>query len=318
MGQTAKSSTISTRRALVTSFLVDISDFVLNLTIAIVTGSAVMFAETMQGFADLSAVSLLLVGHKRSNKASNKTHPFGYGKELYFWTLLSGFIVCTITAGLSFYFGFEHFRHPHEIFNIQSAYAILLLGIVTNGYAFSLSARKLLGKPSAKKIWRVFFDSSYIAPKTTFVLDLLGTSAALFGLVSLITYQLTGNLRLDGVGAMGIGILLAGFGFILLLSIRDLITGRAAPVEVEKKIRRAAHAHTAVVEVLDLKTMIIGSDKILVNLELNLRDDLTTNQLEKIIDEIKESVQKKVPSVYHIQIELETPDHELIALKTAN
>ncbi|MGH7249766.1 MAG: cation diffusion facilitator family transporter, partial [Minisyncoccia bacterium] len=265
----------------------------------------------MQGMADLTAVLLLLVGYKQSSKASTKLHPFGYGKELYFWTLLSGFIVCTITAGLSFYFGLEHFRHLHPIDNIQLTYIILSIGIVTNIYAFSLSARKLLGRRSVKKIWRSFFESYYVAPKTTFVLDLMGSLAALFGLAALIAYQITGNQRFDGVGAMAIGIILAVFGFLLLLGIRELITGQAAPNNLQAKIRKVALSHPEVEEVLDLKTMIIGSDRILVNLELNLSDDLTTNQLEKIIDEIKFSIQKKVPSVAHIQVELETPDREL-------
>jgi len=311
MRHLAKSRTITTKRTLITSFFVDLSDVVLNMAIAIVTGSAVMIAETLQGIADLSAVSLLLIGYKRSDKVSTKQHPFGFGKELYFWTLLSGFIVCVITASLSIYFGFQHFRHPHAISNIQLAYAVLLFSIATNGYSFSLSARKLLGKYSFKKMWRVFFESYDVAPKTTFILDLMGTLAAVFGLIALVAYQITGNQRFDAIGAMAIGMTLAVFGFILLLSIRDLITGRSAPDFQELQIRKLALAHPKVEEVLDLKTMIIGNEKILINLELNLNDELTTNQLEKIMDEIKESIQKTIPGAFHIQIELETPDHEL-------
>ncbi len=304
---------ISTKRTLITSFFVDLSDVILNLIVAVITGSAVMLAETLQGTADLSAVFLLLIGYKRAGKASNKLHPFGYGKELYFWTLLSGFIVCVITASLSFYIGLEHFRHPTPISNIQLAYFILIFGVITNSYAFSLSARKILGKRKAKNIRQAFFDSFQIAPKTTFVLDLMGTVAAIFGLTALIIYQLTGNQRFDGIGAMVIGITLAFFGFLLLLGIRDLIIGRSAPEVIESKITKLAMEHKEVQEVLDLKTMIIGNDKILVNIELNLSDELTTNQLEKIIDDIKAKIQETMPSVFHIQIELETPDRELIA-----
>jgi cation diffusion facilitator family transporter len=307
---------ISTKRTLITSFIVDASDVALNLTIAVITGSVVMLAETFQGMADLSAVFFLMIGHKQASRASTKKYPFGYGKELYFWSLLSGFIVCIITAGLSIYFGFEQLRSPQPVEHVQLAYGVLLFGVLSNGYAFSLSARKLLGNRPFRKVWRSFFDSYYVAPKTTFILDLMGTTAAIIGFIALVVYQLTGNQRLDGIGAMTIGITLAVFGFILLLSIRDLVTGRAASDNLQRRIRKSALSHPAVEEVLDLKTMIIGNDKILANLELHIRADLTTNELEKIIDDIKASIQKSVPSVFHIQIELETPDRELKIIQT--
>lgn len=308
---TEDGAAVTTKRTLITSFLVNSSDVVLNFIVAIFTGSAVMAAEALHGLADVSAVLLLMVGHKQSSKGSTKKHPFGYGKELYFWTLLAGFIVCTITASLSFNFGLEQLRHPEPVENIWLAYIMLGFGSITNGYAFSLSARKLLGRRRVKKIWRSFLESYLVGPKTTFVLDLMGATAAVIGLITLVIYQITGNQRFDGIGAMLIGVTLAVFGFILLLSIRDLITGRAAPAHIQQKINKSALGHPAVNEVLDLKTMIIGSDRVLVNIEVNLSDDLTTNELEKAIDEIKESIRERVPGASHIQVELETPDREL-------
>ncbi len=300
-----------TRRAIVVSLFVDLSDVIMNVVVAIITGSAVMMAEAMQGSADMVAIILLMIGHKRANKQSTKLHPFGYGKELYFWTQLSAFIIFSITASLSFFAGLRNFRHPDPVNHIYLAYIVLAIAIVTNLYALGVSAVRILEGRSFSKIWRAFFDTYHVAPKTTFILDLVGTISALFGVSALIIYQLSGIHSFDGLGAMFIGVMLGIFAVILLLSIRDLITGRSAPPNVERKIRKAALSHPAVQAVLDLRTMIIGSDKILVNIELHLSDDLTTDNIEEDIDEIKTYIRRTVPSAYYIQVEPETPAKEL-------
>ena len=305
------SQTATTRRAIVVSFLVDLLDVIMNVLVALITGSAVMAAEAMQGSADLVAVGSLWIGHQRANKASNKKYPFGYGKELYFWTLISAFIIFSVTATFSFYTGLQNFRHPEPLNNLTLAFVVLTIAIATNGYAWQLSAGRLLEGRSYRKLWQAFFRSYQVAPKTTYILDLMGTASAVFGLLALIIYQLSGNQRFDGLGAMVIGVMMGLLALVLLISIKDLITGRSALAELERRVRAAALLHPAVQDVLDLRTMIIGSDKILVNIEVHVRAGLTTNAIEQDIDEIKATIAAKVPSAYHIQVELETPDNEL-------
>ncbi|KKR74572.1 MAG: Cation diffusion facilitator family transporter, partial [Candidatus Curtissbacteria bacterium GW2011_GWD1_40_8] len=104
-----KKATISAKKVLVTSFLVDLLDIAMNLAVAIITGSVVMLAELLQGIADLTAAGFLLIGLKRSEIPADKTYPFGHGREMYFWTLLSSDVMLAVTAGLSFYFGFRRF-----------------------------------------------------------------------------------------------------------------------------------------------------------------------------------------------------------------
>src|SRR5918994_2421551 len=122
---------ISERRVLVTTFLVDLLDVVLNLSVAILTGSVVMLSEFFQGLADLTAATFLLVGYKRSRKKADRRHPFGYGKEIYFWTLISAVVMMTFTATASFYFGLNRFVNPQEITHIGFGYGTLLVTFVT-------------------------------------------------------------------------------------------------------------------------------------------------------------------------------------------
>ncbi len=297
----------SATRVIVTSFLVDFVDVATSLIVAIITGSVVMIAEALQGLADLAASGFLLIGLIRSKKPSDQQHPFGYGRELYFWTMLSGVLILGVTSTMSIYFGWQRFINPLPIHNINFAFAILGLSTLTNGYAFSLSVRRLLRGRSVLGIRKVFVRSSLIETKTAFVLDLMGVLAAVFGFLALAFYRITGNLMFDGLGAMTIGILLAIFGVILIIPIRELIIGQSASPEVESKIRKATLKQPEVKEVLDLKTIHMGPERLLVNAEVNLKSNLTTKDIEGIMDRIKESIKKEVPEVKHIQIEVETP-----------
>jgi cation diffusion facilitator family transporter len=304
--------TVTTKRVLFTSFFVDALDTLINVTIAVFTGSAVMLAESLQGFADLTSVTMLLIGFERSKKRSNKQHPFGYGKELYFWAILSVFLIIGLTATLSFFSGLQRWREPTDIDHILIAYIALGVAVITNSYAFWLSLRKLLGDNPLKKIIKVFLETSDVAPRTTLVLDLMGALSASFGLVSLIAYGVTGDGRYDGLGAMIIGILLAILALTLLFTTKSLVTGRSAPREVEKEIKNAAQRVPQVREVLELKTMMMGTNNLLINIEVHLKDGLSTDEVEKAIDKIRENIQKKVPGRTHISVEPETPSDDPI------
>ena len=302
---------ISSKRVVTTSFLVDVSDVVLNVLVAIFTGSIVMLTQALQGVSDLVASGLLVVGVKRSERPADRAHPFGYGKELYFWTLLAGLVMFTITAGLSFYLGWQRFINPKPIENIIFAYVVLLIGITTNTYAFSLSFRRLLGKKDPARIWSIFRGSALVATKATLILDLMGALAGFFGLVALLVFGITGDLRFDGLGAIVIGVVLAILALFLLLGVKDLVVGRSAPMAIEERIRKAALATKGVQEVLDLRTMLIGAGRILVNLEVHIQDELTTREIERLVDEIKKQIKVEVKRVHHIPVELETPDSEI-------
>lgn len=298
---------LTTKRVLVTSLLVDVLDVVINVSVAFITGSAVMLAEALEGLADLSSVVMLLIGFKRSQKSSTRRHPFGYGKEQYFWALLSTFLIIGVTASLSFYFGLQTFLSSEHVEYLPLAYVVLVIALCTNAYAFQLSFRKLLAHKSWRHFPRVFMESSAIAPKTTIVLDAMGTLAALFGLIALILYGITGDSRFDGIGAMIIGVTLVVLALLLIFSTKGWITGKSAPKEVELQIEQAAREVPEVQDVLDLRTMMLGPDRLLANIEIHFADNLTTDEIEKVIDQIKRRVRRAVTVDVHVNVEPETP-----------
>lgn len=200
---------ISPTRVVLTSFFVDALDIALNLAIMLVTGSVVMLAELFQGVSDLLASGFLLVGLRRPRR------------EIFLWTILSALCMLLLASSLSFYFGLQRFLQPEPIQNITLAYAALFISATTNGYAFYVSVRRILNSRPPTKLWKAYSKSTKLMTRNTFILDLMGMSAALVGLAAVVLYQMTGELRYDGLGAMGIGIVLAFLSTDLLLDIRN-------------------------------------------------------------------------------------------------
>jgi cation diffusion facilitator family transporter len=298
---------VTTKKVLLTSFFVDALDVVINIAIAAITGSAVMLAEALQGLADLTSVGMLLIGFRSSKKRSNTQHPFGYGKEQYFWALIAVFVIIGVTSTLSFYSGLQRWLNPDKVEYIAVAYIALITSVFSNGYAFMISLAKLQGNKSLRKLPREFMESSDVAIRTTLALDGAGTLAAIFGLAALLTYGLTDNSQFDGLGAMAIGVLLLFLALVLLSTTKSLVTGKSASSKVKKQITKATMQIPQVNSVLGLRTMIMGPENLLINVKVHLKDDLSTDEVEKVIDEIKESIRKIIEGRSHISVEPETP-----------
>jgi len=298
---------VTTKRVIITSLVVDVIDVILNFSVAVWSGSVVMLTQVLEGISDLACSTLLLIGFNRSQQKEDKTHPFGYGTEIYFWSFLAAIIMFGLTSTLSFYFGWQRFFHPQPVRDIYLAVLILVVTLFTNCYAFFISFRRLIKQRPLKHIFQIFYRSSLIETKTTFILDLMGTGASLVGMISLSIYILTGDIRFDGLGAMIIGIVLAISSLFLVTGIRELLIGKKASEETETKIKEAAMKVAGVEDILGIKTLHIGSERLLVDLDVHMQSKLGTRELEKLIDEIKDKIREKVPSAKFIQVELETP-----------
>lgn len=304
-----KHKQISARRVVITSFLVDLTDVALNFLVAILSGSVVVLTEAMQGFADLLTTGMLWVGVHRSKRRPDRRHRFGFGKELFFWIVMSGVSMLVLTSGFSLYFGFKRLLNPEPIHNLWLAYTVLVIGLGTNMYAFSLSLKRLgLNlRDDAHQIWRKARGSMLVETKATAILDMMGSTASLLGLVSLVVYGFTGNARLDGLGAIVVGLSVGAFALMLIFEVKDFIVGRSASPELESRIKKVAEAVKGVHGVLDLRTMQMGSEKVMVNMEVHIDHKLTTPEIELLMDDLKDAVKVDVPEVEHIQVEVETP-----------
>lgn len=271
-----------------------------------------MLSQALQGLSDVTTTSLLYRGVKVSKRKADSQHHFGYGRELFFWVIIAGLFMFFGTGMLSVYFGLQQIINPSELQYIPVAIGVLIVSLIANGYAFSLSLRRLYRHHIGSDTnWvKTLLRSSLIETKSTFLVDALGTAAAIAGLLSLGLFLLTGNARLDGVGALLIGLLMMTGALFIIADVRGLIIGRAVSRSTAATIKQAACSVQNVRDVLDLRTTYIGSGQLLIIIEVHLSDHLNNDTVEQRSDAIKTAIQAKIPEAKLIQVEIETPDDE--------
>lgn len=306
--KTSSTSRITGLRTVVTSSLVSLGDIILSFLAAVITGSSVMVAQGLQGTADLITTLFLLLGVKRSKRSANASHPFGFGREIFFWVLISSLFAFLISGGLASFRAIQQLINGTQLESLPLAIGLLSFGLVTNAYSLSNSVRRLAAGKKGRSYWSYLRHSSLIETKMTLLVDLMGSLSAFLGILALILAQLTGNELYDGIGALIIGALTAAGALFVIFDLKDLIVGRSPHPQTIEAIRASALKHKHVQDVLDLRATTIGSDKYLVILEIHFADDLTTDQLEQSTDEIKETVMAKVPQAQRVQVEAESPE----------
>lgn len=292
-------------RILWVSFFVDVSDVVINVTIAFITGSVTMLTQALEGTIDLLASTLLLIGAHYAQKEPDKRHPFGYGRELYFWALLAMLSMFAITAVLSVNWGITRLLRPEPIDNIGWALVALGTGLFTNGYSSYVSLSHLIGKHNNLSAWQAFSRAADIEVKTVFVLDFMGTIASLLGIIALAVYTITGDTMFDALGAIAVGIALGIFSIQLIRDVKNLLVGQSASPSILRKIRRIVHENEKVERIASLRAIHMGKGKLLVALEINFRDHLDTDTLETTIDKLEASIRTVYPQATEIYIEVE-------------
>lgn len=302
---------ITAEQSVGTSILVSLSDIVLNLTVAVFTQSAVLLSQALQGLADLTTALLLLVGVKRSKRIADAKHPLGFGREVFFWSLLAGIFALVVTGGFAVAQGINQLINPNNIHYRYLALMMLSFGLVTNAYSMHISLKRLgmtFKTADAKLALKRIVQSSLVETKATLLVDTMGTLSAIVGFVSILTFIITGEVIFDAIGAITIGMLtISGAGF-LIFNVRDFIIGISPSKEVIEKIKSVTLSVKGVQDVLDLRVLTIGSGKLLVIVEAHFADNLNTDQIELITDKIKDRLKKQITAVHTVQVEAETPE----------
>jgi len=302
---------LSDFRVVATSSAVSFLDVTLNAIVGLITGSTVLLSQALQGMSDLTTGLLLLTGVRRSRRIADTRYQFGYGREIFFWVLLAGMLMFLGTGGISVYLGYHQLIHPSPLESTHLALGLLLFNAVSNGYAFSLSIKRLRQVNGNSTWWQQLRHSSIVETKATLLVDFLGTVAAFVGLLAIIAYAITDNARFDGLGSITIGLAMMVSAVFLVRDVRSLIVGRAVDDQIAAEITAATKSVPGVSDVLDLRTMYLGSANLLVIIEVHLEDDFSTDEIELITDTIKQTVQTALPEAHHIQVEVETPDEPL-------
>lgn len=279
---------------------------VLKLVAGILTGSAAMLAEAAHSVADTATEVLLLAALKRSDKPADRRHPFGYGQERFFWSLIAAVSIFVSGAVFAIYEGISTMLGAGEEQTlIWVAYAVLGGSFVLEGISWTQAVRQVRAEAKAHEQGIAAFLRTTDDPtvKTVFFED----SAALIGLVLAAAgvglHQLTGSSFFDGLASLLIGLLLAGVAFLLGRTNKSLLIGRQADPRLVYAVRDHLAARGEVEHVVDLLTMMLGTDKVLVCARLDFADSLGAADLERACVDIDEDLRGRFPDLDEIFLE---------------
>ncbi|GLZ33194.1 cation diffusion facilitator transporter [Lentzea sp. NBRC 105346] len=269
----------------VLALLVNLAIAVMKGVAGVITGSAAVLSEAAHSVADTFTEALLLTALRRSDRPADRRHPFGYGKERYFWSLLAAVSIFASGAMFAFYEGFSTlFGHPTEQVKPLVGYIVLGLAFAMESVSWTQAFRQVRAEAAAegRSLMRFLQMSDDPTVKTVFLED----SAALIGLVlafgGLGLHQLTGSHIWDGIASVLIGLLLALVAYVLARTNRGLLIGRQADPVMVKAIWRRLAGVPEVDAVVDVLTMLIGTDRVLLCARLDFDDSLTAAQLEEV------------------------------------
>lgn len=268
-----------------------------------VTGSSSMLAEAVHSVADTSNQGLLLLGQKTAEKQADGLHPFGYGRSRYFYSFVVALVLFTLGSLFAIYEGVHKIRHPEPLQSPLVAIVLLGVAVALESYSFVTAmkeSRPLKGTAS----WWDFIRNTR-SPELPVVL--LEDTGALIGLVlaflAVGLTVLTGNPVWDGIGTVGIGILLGGIAAILIVEMKSLLIGEGVTVDEEQKIVTSLVDGQRIERVIHLKTQYLGPEEILVAAKIGIVPGLDIAGVARAIDDAEVRVRAAVPAAKLIYLE---------------
>ncbi len=286
-----------------------------NLGIAIakfvgfaITKSSTMLAEGIHSSADSANQLLLLMGTQRAKREPSSKHPFGYGRERYFWSFVVALILFSLGSLFAIYEGIEKIRHPHALNNASWAIGILIFGIFIESFSFRtaiVEARTIKGEST----WSKFVVRSK-QPEIPVVL--LEDAGALFGMVialaAISLVKITGEPIWDGIGTLSIGVLLGVIAIILAREMHSLIIGEAASEKDLSKIVNIIENNSQVAQLVEMRTQHLGPDEILIGVRVAFPENLQTKEIANLINQLEADIRIELKNAGPIFIEPEITD----------
>jgi cation diffusion facilitator family transporter len=280
-----------------------------NLAIAVaklvgglLSGSAAMLAEAAHSVADTLNEVFLLTALKRSQRPADAQHPFGYGKERYFWSLLAAVGIFVLGAGFSVVHGVRSILDPEELGNLAIAYVVLACAFLFEGVSWLRAVRQLRGE--AHRAGRGFAEHLRITPDPTAKTVAFEDTAALLGVmlaaVGVTLHHVTGAGFWDGAASVAIGLLLVGVAFALGQQNMRRLLGEAVNEETQREIGRVIVESPGIDSLMELLTMRMSPDEVLVAARVDLDDEASVAELEQCADLVEQRVREAVPEVRHV------------------
>jgi cation diffusion facilitator family transporter len=275
---------------------------------AAVTGSSAMLSEAIHSVVDTGNQLLLLLGLYRSQRPPDATHPFGHGKELYFWGLIVAILLFGVGGGMALLEGAWHLLYPRPLENPFWAYVVLAVAAVFESISFVVATRELLSRRGPAEFWLRVHRSKDPSVFSTFFEDLgalLGLVVAFLGIYFGHRFQ---NVYLDGAASVIIGVILSLVALTIVYETRGLLVGESASTEVVDDICRIVASDPAVRKSRTPLTMHLSPFEILLNLEVEFKQEISAEEQIGAVERLEKAIREKYPSVTRIFIEARRGD----------
>jgi cation diffusion facilitator family transporter len=271
------------------------------------TGSSAMISEGIHSLVDTSNQGLLLLGLRQSKEPADEAHPFGHGKELYFWGLIVAIILFGVGGGMSVYEGITHLQHPVEASSPLWNYAVLALAMVVEGISWIIAVREFLpSKEPDESYWQAIRASKDPSIFVVIFEDTAALLGLLFAFAGVFLSERLGNPVFDGIASILIGLTLGTVAVFLAYESKGLLIGESADQEIVQNIREIARGDEDMEQVTRAMTMHLGPDEILLNMTVEFRGGLSGPEIAKAVDRVEREIQKEYPAVKHIFIETDS------------
>ena len=294
----------SSQKAVIAALFGNLAIAISKLVAAIFTGSSSMWAETLHSFSDTVNQILLLIGLRTSKKIVSERHPFGYGKEQFFWSFVVAILIFGVSGSISVQRGIESLLNSqsHNIENIAINFVILGISFVFEMYAFRIAFRSF--KKAIEERGEKFSFSTLIgelketkdaAVMTVLVEDTAALSGIVVATIALILTAVTGSSFFDSIGSLIIGLILMAFAVFLARENKGMLIGEAITRRDYKRINDIVSKIPEVNRIISIRSMHLAPDDVLIAIDVNLVDNLNTDEIESVIDNIENKVREILP-----------------------
>lgn len=288
--------------ALIGNFLI----FLTKLGAAFYTNSSAMFSEAIHSIVDCGNQGLLLYGIKKASRKADHDHPFGYGKELYFWSFVVAMLIFAVGAGVSLYEGIHKIMVPEEINSININFIVLTAAICFEAYPWKMAYDEF----KARSGKRGMIDAVIRSKDPSLFAILFEDTAAMLGLFAALVGLFIGDFfdipEADGAASVVIGLILATTAVVLAIECKGLLIGEAADEKVIENIENLMDKHPFIENVNEVLTMHFGPSDILLNLSLDFKNDISAGDVEDIISKFEMQIKEIHPEIKRVFIEAQS------------
>ena len=288
--------------AVAANTLIAISKFIASFF----TGSSSMLSEGIHSLVDTGNGILLLFGIRKSKTPPDEVHPFGYGKEIYFWSFVVAILIFALGGGIALYEGIQHLIHPKPLENMIWNYSVLSVALIIEGAALRIALKEFNKSRGEKPLMQAIRESKDTSTVAIVIEDGAACIGLLIALVSVLLGDVTGIPYFDGAGSVLIGLLLISVSWFFAIECKGLLVGEGLLKADLDRIDAIVSGHENVLLSKRPLSMYLGPNEVLVNLDVNFTDNLTSDQIEQTIDQIEKRIKSEIPVINRIYIEAET------------